>query len=89
MPHYIYILKCADNTLYTGYATDPVRRLDEHNNSPKGAKYTRVRRPCELVYTEEFETRSEATKREAAIKKLTRSQKDELIKGYRGMNKND
>lgn len=77
--HYIYILKCADGSLYTGYSTDPNRRLIEHNTSEKGAKYTKLRRPCELVYKEEYMTRSEATKREAAIKKLTRKQKLELI----------
>lgn len=84
--HYIYILKCVDDTLYTGYATDLYRRLEEHNNSTKGAKYTRSRRPCELVYIEEFETRSDATKREAAIKKLSKKEKLDLIKGFKGLN---
>lgn len=84
--HYIYILKCADDTLYTGYAKDPYRRLEEHNNSTKGAKYTRSRRPCELVYIEEFETRSDATKREAAIKKLSKKEKLDLIKEFKGLN---
>lgn len=77
--HYTYILKCADNTLYTGYTTDPERRLNEHN-SGTGAKYTRSRLPVEMVYVEEFSTRTEATRREAAIKKLTRSEKNKLIK---------
>lgn len=77
--HFVYILECADGTLYTGYATDVSKRLWEHNNSDKGAKYTRYRRPCKVVYTEAFETRSEAMKRESAIKKLSREKKLSLI----------
>lgn len=77
--HYIYILMCSDNTLYTGYATDVTKREWEHNNSDKGAKYTRYRRPCKVVYTECYESRSEAQKREAAIKKLSREEKLKLI----------
>jgi len=79
MPYFVYILKCADNTLYTGVATDVNRRLDEHNNSDKGAKYTRPRRPVELVYTEELEDRSSACKREYEIKQLKREEKLRLI----------
>ena len=79
MNHYIYILKCADNTLYTGYTTDLERRVLEHNNFDKGAKYTRGRRPVELVYSEAFDSRSKAQKREAEIKKMTRSQKLALV----------
>lgn len=82
MPYYLYILKCSDDTLYTGIATDVTRRLDEHNNSDKGAKYTRVRRPVKLVYMEEYEDRSSASKREYAIKKLSRTKKLELICSY-------
>lgn len=79
--HYCYILKCNDGSLYTGYTTDVQRRLKEHNDSPKGAKYTRSRRPCTLVYTEEFDTKSEAMKREYYIKNsLTRKEKEELIR---------
>ncbi|MDA7818416.1 GIY-YIG nuclease family protein [Sulfurimonas sp.] len=77
---FIYILKCSDDTLYTGITTDLDRRLDEHNNSPKGAKYTRIRRPLELVYSENSTDKSSASKREIEIKKLSRSQKLELIK---------
>jgi len=77
--YFVYILKCKDDTLYTGIATDVKRRLDEHNNSDKGAKYTRVRRPVELVYTEELEDRSSACKREYAIKQLKREEKLRLI----------
>jgi putative endonuclease len=75
----VYIVKCSDNTLYTGIAKDLKRRIDEHNNSDKGAKYTRVRRPVELVYSEVSEDRSSASKREYEIKKFTRTQKLELI----------
>jgi len=79
MSYFIYILECSDGTLYTGIATDVKRRLDEHNNSDKGAKYTKVRRPLKLVYTEESENRSSASKREYEIKKLSREKKLELI----------
>ena len=76
--HYVYILKCADNTLYTGYSTDPERRTRVHNTG-KGAKYTRPRRPVELIYTEEFDNKTEAQRREYAIKQLTRAEKEKLI----------
>jgi putative endonuclease len=75
----VYMLRCADDSLYTGVATDLVRRLDEHNNSAKGAKYTKVRRPVELVYYENCADRVDATRREAAIKKLSRKEKLELF----------
>jgi len=74
------MLRCSDDTLYTGITTDLKRRVDEHNNSQKGAKYTRIRRPVELVYSESREDKSSASKRENEIKKLTREQKIELIK---------
>lgn len=77
--HYVYILRCSDDTLYTGYTTDLCRRLWEHNNSPRGAKYTRYRRPCKMVYSECYETRSEATRREYQIKCLSRDDKLKLI----------
>lgn len=79
MSYFVYMLKCSDNTLYTGIATDVSRRLGEHNNSEKGAKYTKVRRPVELVYFEESENRSTASKREYEIKKMTREKKLELV----------
>ncbi len=72
--HYVYIVKCADGTLYTGWTTDIEKRLQAHNEK-RGAKYTRSRTPVTLFYYEEFETKSEALKREAAIKKLPRSKK--------------
>jgi len=78
--YHLYILKCSDNTLYTGITTDLSRRIDEHNTSTKGAKYTRVRRPVVLVYSEEFVDRSSASKREHYIKKkMSRVEKLELI----------
>ena len=76
---YMYVVKCIDNTLYTGYTTDLVRRIKAHNNK-KGAKYTRVRVPVTLVYYEEFASKSDATKAESAFKKFTRQQKDQYIK---------
>ena len=75
MSYFTYIVECSDSTLHTGITTDLERRLDEHNNSAKGAKYTRVRRPVKLVYSEECEDRSSASKREYAIKKLSREKK--------------
>lgn len=79
--HFVYILKCADDSLYTGYAIDVERRVLEHNGEGDkgGAKYTRARRPVCLVYKECFKTRSEAMKRESAIKSLNKSKKLELI----------
>ena len=80
MKAYVYILECADHTLYTGWTTDPGRRLTEHNSADKGAKYTRSRQPCTLVYVEEFSDRDAAMKREWTIKnRMTRAQKLELI----------
>ncbi|MEG0805877.1 MAG: GIY-YIG nuclease family protein [Lachnospiraceae bacterium] len=76
--NYTYILKCNDGSLYTGWTNDIKKRLEDHNHN-RGAKYTRGRTPVTLVYLEEFETKSQALKREAAIKKLTRKEKDELI----------
>ena len=72
--HYVYILRCADDTLYTGWTTDLEKRIAAHNRK-KGAKYTKSRTPVSLFYWEKFETKSEALKREAAIKKLPRSSK--------------
>ncbi len=78
--YYVYILECADNTLYTGITTDLERRITEHNSSTKGARYTRTRRPVKLVYSEVYEDRSSASKREYHIKKsMTKAQKLALI----------
>ena len=79
MPFFVYIVRCNDGTLYTGIANDLDRRIEEHNHSTKGAKYTRSRRPVTLVYSELQENRSTATKREIAIKKMTKVQKEHLI----------
>lgn len=79
MAYYAYIVECADKTLYSGITTDLERRIQEHNESPKGAKYTRTRRPVRLGYAEEFATRSEALKREVVFKKLSRQDKEQLI----------
>lgn len=78
-PWYVYILQCADGTLYTGITTDVNRRLNEHN-SGKGAKYTRTRLPVMIVAVSEAGSRSEASKEEYRIKQLTREQKLKLIK---------
>jgi len=77
--YFIYILQCADNTLYTGITTNLNRRLKEHNNSKLGAKYTKIRRPVKLVYSQQFTDRSEASKEESRIKKLSRQQKINLL----------
>ncbi|MGI6130053.1 MAG: GIY-YIG nuclease family protein [bacterium] len=74
MSHYVYILRCQDGTLYTGYSTDPVRRLKEHQEG-KGARYTRGRRPVELLGFLEFKSRSEALTAEAAIKRYSPQKK--------------
>jgi putative endonuclease len=78
--YHLYILKCADKTLYTGIATDLVRRVKEHNTSKLGAKYTRGRRPVKLVYSKKFRNRSTASKAESKIKMLSREEKLKLIK---------
>ena len=75
---WVYLLRCADGTLYTGSTNDVEKRLAAHN-AGRGAKYTRARRPSALVYTEHAESRSAALRREAAIKRLTRAQKLRLI----------
>ncbi len=78
----LYILECADGTLYTGITTDVKRRVMEHNTSALGAKYTRGRRPVRLVYAEKFRDRSLASCEEARIKTLPRSAKKSLIKAW-------
>jgi putative endonuclease len=76
--NYTYILICRDGTYYTGWTNNLQKRLDDHN-SGKGAKYTKSRLPVELVYYESFETKEEAMRREAAIKKLSRERKEQLV----------
>lgn len=77
---FVYILRCADGSLYTGITTDLDRRLEEHN-SGRGAKYTRSRRPVELCYREPWADRAEASRREVLIKGLPRARKLELVAG--------
>ncbi len=76
----VYILECSDKTLYTGITNNLEKRLEQHNNGKDGAKYTRVRRPVKCVYQEVQKNRSEASKREFAIKNITRTEKLKLIK---------
>lgn len=76
--NYTYIVKCKDGSFYTGWTTDISKRIEAHN-AGKGAKYTKSRRPVELVHLEEFLTKEEAMKREYAIKQMTRKEKELLI----------
>lgn len=76
--NFVYIVKCSDNTLYTGWTTNLEKRIDTHNRG-KGAKYTKARLPIELVYYEEYDNKSAALKREHAIKQMTRKEKENLI----------
>ena len=78
MMNYTYILRCADDTYYTGWTNHLEERVKAHNTG-KGAKYTKCRTPVELAYFEEFETKEEAMRREFANKQLTRKQKETLI----------
>jgi putative endonuclease len=83
-PWFIYILRCADNSLYTGITLDVSKRLDQHNGIDKnGAKYTKARRPVKLVYQEILHSRSDACKREYAIKSLKKSEKESLIRSIK------
>ena len=81
--YYLYILKCADGTLYTGITTDLKRRLGEHNGTKLGARYTSSRRPVQVVYSIKFNNRSLASVEEARIKKLNRAEKLKLIKKFK------
>jgi putative endonuclease len=83
MSCYCYILECADGTYYTGWTTDPERRVAQHNKGV-GAKYTSTRRPVKLVYLETHPNRTEAMRRELAIKKMKRGQKSKLTEKYVG-----
>lgn len=79
--HFVYILRCNDNSLYTGYTNDLYERLKTHN-SGKGAKYTRARLPVKLVYYKRVDSKSWALKLEARIKKLTKKEKEALVKAF-------
>lgn len=76
---FVYIVKCSDDTLYTGVTTDLARRVTEHNSQAGGARYTRSRKPVELVYSEKCDSRSMACTRESRIKRLSRLQKLQLF----------
>ena len=86
MPHFCYIVECADGTYYTGWAIDPERRVVTHNKG-RGAKYTKMRLPVQLVYVEEQPDLSTALKREIAIKKMERRRKLKLISNSKYVNK--
>ena len=79
--NYTYILECGDGTYYCGWTNDLEQRLSAHN-AGKGAKYTRMRLPVKLIYFEEYETKEEAMSREWHIKRLSRSEKKELINSH-------
>lgn len=79
MAHFVYILKCADGTLYVGSTNDLAKRIIQHNTAKAGAHYTKIRRPVELVYSETVKNLSKALKREAEIKNWRRKKKLELI----------
>jgi putative endonuclease len=76
--YFVYLLKCADGTLYCGYTDNIEKRVETHNSSERGAKYTRTRRPVSLFYFEKFDNKSDALKREHTIKKLSRIEKLKL-----------
>ena len=78
MTFYFYLARCSDNSLYSGSCKDIQQREDTHN-SGKGAKYTRARRPVQIVYYEEFPNRSEAAKREYEVKQWTKAKKENLL----------
>jgi len=85
MPYYVYILQCADKTYYCGYTTNLQKRLLEHNESKKGAKYTQSRKPVVLKYNEKVNTLSQALKREYGIKRLSHKEKALLIDGTKDL----
>ncbi len=80
MKYFVYIVECKGGSFYCGYTNNLERRIEEHNNSKKGAWYTRWHRPVRLIYYEEFETKSDAMKREYEIKQLERKEKEKLVK---------
>ncbi|AKL94224.1 endonuclease [Clostridium aceticum] len=82
---YTYMLRCADETFYTGWTTDLYKRLKVHNEG-KGARYTRGRGPVKLVYWEIYSNRSDAQKREASLRRLKRQEKEDLVKSFQQTN---
>jgi putative endonuclease len=81
MPYYVYIILCKDSSYYTGYAENVKRRLEQHKKG-QGAKYTRMHEPEKIVYVEEFDSRSEAMKREQEIKSLSHNKKQQLVNSH-------
>jgi len=79
MSYFVYLVECADNTYYCGYTDDLDARVAKHNFSKTGAKYTKARRPVKLVYSEKFQSKEDAMKREHAIKKFSRREKEKLV----------
>ena len=79
MPYFVYILECADKTLYTGCTNDLTKRIGQHNHAKAGARYTKARRPVTLRHSEKFRTLSRARAREAEIKRLPRKEKLALL----------
>lgn len=77
--HYVYVVECSDGSLYTGYTTDPERRVAEHN-AGDGARYTRGRTPVDLVHVESFDDRADALAREYEVKQLSRREKERLVR---------
>ena len=82
IPHFVYIVRCADRSLYTGYARDPKARVGAHNDG-RGAKYTSGRRPVRLVYSEAFKTVGDALRREHELKRLSKAAKEALVASRR------
>lgn len=81
MTYYFYMLRCSDNSLYSGITTDLNRRVEEHNSgTSRSAKYTRAKMPVTLVYSEKYETKQAAMKREFQVKQLSKVKKEELIR---------
>ncbi|MCF2142595.1 MAG: GIY-YIG nuclease family protein [Candidatus Heimdallarchaeota archaeon] len=83
MKFYVYMVICADGTIYTGYTQDIQKRIAQHNSSSQGSKYTRSRRPVKLAYVEILPSQNAAIKRERALKKLSHKQKVTLIEKYK------
>lgn len=80
---YLYLLRCADNSLYCGVTTDLARRVEQHNiDNKRGAKYTRVRRPVSLAYAEQCLSRSDACQKEYQVKQLSKAKKEQLVASY-------
>ena len=78
MPFYVYLVECSDGTYYCGYTNNLQTRVEKHNSSKMGAKYTKGRRPVKLIYSEKLNSKTEAMKREVEIKKLSRGKKEKL-----------